>query len=156
MSQKQQELRASRESQTHDKKARRQEWRPRRKLDAPPARDGYVQRWIRESMLGQEDRSNVASRIREGWELKKPEDLPDGWDFPTLESGNHAGVVYSDGLLLAEIPEEIVEQRNDYYEQKNRDAQNALDNTMFNEMKNDGRYVKYDPQRDTRVTFGKK
>jgi hypothetical protein len=58
--------------------------------------------------------------------------------------------------LLAEIPEEIVQQRNDYYERKNADAQNALDNTMFNEMRNDGRYVKYDPQRDTRVTFGKK
>ena len=45
--------RASRDSETHDKKARRRPWRPVRKLETPPSPPGYTYRWIRESMLGQ-------------------------------------------------------------------------------------------------------
>ena len=61
--------RISRESESHDKNSRRQPWRPVRKLETPPPPEGYEYRWIRESMLGQEDRANVARRVREGWEL---------------------------------------------------------------------------------------
>ena len=46
--------RKSRESETHAKQTRRQPWRPVRKLETPPAPEGYEYRWIRESMLGQE------------------------------------------------------------------------------------------------------
>ena len=61
--------RQSRDSETHEKETRRQPWRPVRKLETPPAPEGYEYRWIRESMLGQEDRGNVSRRLREGWEL---------------------------------------------------------------------------------------
>jgi hypothetical protein len=74
--------RASRDSETHDKQARRRPWRPVRKLETPPAPPGYTYRWIRESMLGQEDRANVSRRIREGWELVKASDLPPEWELP--------------------------------------------------------------------------
>ena len=69
--------RKSRESETHDKQARRQPWRPVRKLETPQPPEGYEYRWIRESMLGVEDKANVARRIREGWELVRGSDLPD-------------------------------------------------------------------------------
>ena len=69
--------RKSRESESHAKTSRRQPWRPVRKLETPPAPEGYEYRWIRESMLGQEDKANVARRIREGWELVRGSDLPD-------------------------------------------------------------------------------
>jgi hypothetical protein len=49
----------------------------------------------------------------------------------------------------------MVDQRNEYYQQKNLDQVEALDNTVFNDSRKDGRYVKYNPQRDTKVTFGK-
>jgi hypothetical protein len=54
------------------------------------------------------------------------------------------------------MPDETIKERHDYYEGKNQDAVSALDNTMFSESRKDGRYVKYDPQRDTQVSFGKK
>jgi hypothetical protein len=60
--------------------------------------------------------------------------------------GRHAGIVYNEGLLLAKIPNETVEERRDYYQGKSKDAVDALDNTMFNETRRDGRYVKYDPK----------
>ena len=106
--------------------------------------------------MGAEDKANVSRRIREGWELGRGTDLPPGWDLPTMDNGRNEGVVYLEGLLLAKIPNEIVEQRNAYYENKTQDARDALDNTVFSESRSgDERYVKYDPQRSSRVTFGK-
>ena len=151
-------VRSSRESRQHDKQVRRKPWSPVRKLDTPPAHPGYTYRWISESMLGQEDRANVSRRIREGWELVRAEDLPPEWGqtLPTMDSeGRHSGVVYNEGLLLAKIPNETVAERNAYYSDKTEQAKDALDNTMFNETRGDSRYVKYDPKRDTNVTFGK-
>ena len=61
--------RSSRESQSPDNQTRRNPWRPVRSLETPTPPEGYTYRWIRESMLGQEDRANVSRRLREGWEL---------------------------------------------------------------------------------------
>jgi hypothetical protein len=72
------------------------------------------------------------------------------------DKGRLAGVVHNEGLLLAKIPLETVKERRDYYEDKNRKANEALDNTMFNDSSKDSRYVKYDAKRETQVTFGKK
>ena len=149
-------VRSSRESGAHDKQARRQPWRPVRKLETPPPPPGFTYRWIRESMLGTEDRANVSRRLREGGELVKGSDLPPEWQLPTMDSGRHAGVIYNEGLLLAIIPTETVDERNTYYEGKAREASDALDNTMFNESNADGRYVKYDPRRESSVTFGRR
>ena len=150
--------RATRESETHEKQARRQPWRPVRKLETPPAPPGYEYRWIRESMLGQEDRANVSRRVREGWELVRGTDLPPEWRdaYPTMDSGRHEGVISTEGLLLAKLPTETVEERRAYYSNKTRQAREALDNNMFSELRGDSRYVKYDPQRDTQVTFGRR
>ena len=146
----------SRESEQHAKTTRRQPWRPVRKLETPPAPEGYEYRWIRESMLGQEDRSNVSKRLREGWELVRGTDLPTEFVLPTMEEGRHAGIVYNDGLLLAKIPVETKNERNAYYEGQTAKKREALDYTIFNEQRKDSRYVQYDSKREANVTFGKK
>ena len=148
--------RKSRESETHAKETRRQPWRPVRKLETPPAPEGYEYRWIRESMLGVEDRGNVSRRLREGWELVRGTDLPQEYALPTMDSGKHTGIVYNEGLLLAKMPLETIAERNAYYAGKNQQAKDALDNNMFNDSRKDGRYVKYDADRKSNVTFGKK
>jgi hypothetical protein len=149
--------RSSRESSAHDNKTRRKPWRPVRKLEVPPAPEGYKYRWIRESMMGAEDRSNVSRRIREGWELVKGTDLPEDFQLPTMDGrGRFEGVVYNEGLLLAKMPVETVQERKDYYANKAQEQENSLDNNMFNETRSNSRYVKYDPQRDSQVTFGRK
>jgi len=147
--------RNSRESESHDNTTRNKPWRPVKKLETPPPPPGYEYRWIRESYLGQEDRSNISYRLREGWELVKGSDLPPEWELPVTEAGRHAGIVHNEGLLLAKIPTETVEQRRAYYEGKAASAKEGLDNTMFNEVRSNSQYVKYDPQRSSQVSFGK-
>ena len=148
--------RNTRESETHDKLARRKPWRPVRNLETPPPPEGYEYRWIRESYLGQEDANNISYRMREGWEFVQGTELPEGWAFATKEKGRLAGVVHNEGLVLAKIPLETIEERRSHYEDNTRKANEALDNTMFNDSARDGRYVKYDSKRETQVTFGKK
>jgi len=148
--------RNSRESEAHDNNLRSKPWRPVRNLEAPPAPPGMTYRWIRTAMLGQEDRSNVSRRIREGWELVRLEELPAEWQhMSTTEVGKETGIINNEGLVLGKMPTEMVDQRNEYYQQKNLEQVEALDNTVFNDSRKDGRYVKYNPQRDTKVTFGK-
>jgi len=61
--------RKSREDEQHDKTARRKPWQPARMLETPPPPEGYSYRWIRAEYVGVEDRNNVSSRMREGWEF---------------------------------------------------------------------------------------
>ena len=147
----------TRESETHDKQARRKPWSPVKKLETPPAPEGYEYRWIRESILGVEDANNISYRLREGWEFVQGSELPADWKLPTLgtDRGRLAGVVHNEGLVLAKLPLETVNERRQYYEDKNRRNNQALDNTMFSDANKDSKYVKYDSKRDSQVTFGK-
>jgi|TARA_R100001530_G_scaffold10423_2_gene10312 hypothetical protein len=120
-------------------------------LDAPPAPEGYKHRWIRAEVMGFDDRKNVSARSREGYELVRGEEYPD-FDIPTIEDGKHAGVVGVGGLLLAKVPVEIVEERNDYYRNMTHDQMTAVDNDLAREQHPAMPISK--PDRQTRVTFG--
>ena len=69
--------RISRETTSRVNTSRRKPWQPPAKLDAPPAPDGYEHRWIRTAIRGEDDKSNVFSRMREGWEPVKAEEYGD-------------------------------------------------------------------------------
>ena len=58
--------RTSRESQTREKQARVDSWTPPNTLQAPEAPVGFRHRWIRESVMEYDDRSNVHKKRREG------------------------------------------------------------------------------------------
>ena len=49
----------SRESEMREKKKRKTDWTPPSSLDAPPAPQGMVQRWIRAETMGFMDSANV-------------------------------------------------------------------------------------------------
>ena len=78
----------------------RKPWRPPSMLETPPAPEGYTYRWIRAEIVGQEDKKNVMSRLREGFELVTADEIGD-FELPSIDDGKHAGVVSVGGLLLA-------------------------------------------------------
>ena len=102
-------IKTSRASQTRDKIEVKKVWTPPNSLDAPPAPTGYRHQWIRAEILGQSDAKNVASSLREGWELVRADQYPDS-QYPEMTEGRYAGVIGVGGLLLARIPEEIALQ----------------------------------------------
>jgi hypothetical protein len=144
--------RTPRASKTRSAKPRRQPWKPPSLLDAPPPPDGYVHRWIRAEVRGFDDRKNLSARVREGWELVRKDEYPD-FEAPTIESGSYEGVFGVGGLLLARIPEEIVEERRHYFNQMNSDAMAAVDNDLMKENQHHSMSLQK-PERQSRVTFG--
>jgi|TARA_R110000782_G_scaffold552_8_gene1865 hypothetical protein len=120
-------------------------------LDAPPAPEGYKHRWIRESVMGFDDRKNISARAREGYELVRGEEYPD-FDIPTVDDGKHAGVIGVGGLLLARVPLETVESRTNYFEQLAQDQMKAVDNELAREQHPAMPISR--PDRSSSVTFG--
>ena len=144
--------RSPRSAESRDKESRRKPWQPPSLLDAPPPPQGYVYRWIRESMIGQNDPANMSKRIREGWEPVRAEDHPD-FEAPTIDDGKHAGVIGVGGLILAKIPKETVEERRAYYQNLSDSQIQAVDNDLMRES-NQVMPIS-NPNRTTKVTFGK-
>ena len=141
----------SRSADTRVKTQRKRVWQRPSSLDAPPAPDGYIHRWIRSEVQGFQDTKNVINRLREGYELVRADEYPD-WHLPTIEDGKHAGVIGVGGLLLARIPEENIAQRNDYYAGLTKDQITAVDNDLMKDAHPSMPISK--PERQSRVTFG--
>lgn len=146
--------RTKRSATTRDKETRRKPWKPPAMLETPPPPPGYKYRWIRESMLGEADKGNMMKRIREGFEPVKPSEIEeyDNYQLPVLDEGKHAGVIGIGGLILAKIPEEIVEERNEYFAQMTREQLQAIDAELAKES-NPSMPI-HAPSRKSHTTFG--
>jgi hypothetical protein len=140
----------SRASQTREKDSRPKVWSPPSSLDAPPAPTGFRHRWIRTETLGFQDTKNVAGRVRSGYELVRADEYPDS-DYPIVEDGKYKGVIGVGGLVLARVPEEIAQQRADYYKRQAKENVEAVDNDL---MKEQHPSMPINIDRQTRVTFG--
>lgn len=144
--------RASRAKNTREKSARRKPWTPPTMLDAPPAPEGYKHRWIRAEVRGFDDRKNISARLREGYELVRQDEYPD-FEAPVVDSGKYEGVFGVGGLLLARIPLETVAERSAYFNDRNADQMQAVDNDMLRENSHSSMTISK-PERQSRVTFG--
>ena len=142
--------RTSRASQTREKTSQKKVWSPPSSLDAPPAPTGFKHRWIRVESMGFNDTKNLQGRLRSGYELVRADEYPDS-AFPVVEDGKYSGVIGVGGLVLARVPEEIAQQRNDYYVKQGQDNVEAVDNDL---MKEQHPSMPINIDRQTRVTFG--
>tara|TARA_A100001515_G_C4476871_1_gene178760 strand:- start:226 stop:624 length:399 start_codon:yes stop_codon:yes gene_type:complete len=122
-------------------------------LDAPEAPAGYKHRWIRAEVRGHDDRANMSKRIREGFEPVRAEDHPD-FDAPTLDQGQHAGVIGVGGLILAKIPEETIEERDAYFQRQTDDQISGVDNDLLRDSDPRMPIRPTDIQRSSKTQFG--
>jgi len=142
----------SRESENRSKRERPKVWTPPSQLDAPPAPEGFKHRWIRSETIGQMDQKNVSARLREGWEFVRADEYPD-LEWPTIDTGRYAGVIAVGGLMLARIPNEIVEQRKEYFARITQDKDDAVANDPLRDQHPS---MPISKERSSRVTFGGK
>jgi hypothetical protein len=140
----------SRASQTRSKAEAKKVWTPPNSLDAPPAPKGFRHQWIRAESMGYQDTKNVAASLREGYELVRADEYPDQ-DYPQMSEGKYAGVIGVGGLLLARIPEEIALQIDEYYKQRTRDKEEAINNDLMKERQAG---MKFNSESSSSVTFG--
>tara|TARA_R100000988_G_scaffold41654_1_gene20507 strand:- start:1 stop:474 length:474 start_codon:yes stop_codon:yes gene_type:complete len=136
------------------KDIRKKPWAPPSSLDAPPAPQGYCHRWIRVESVGFMDSGNVSKKLREGWEFVRAEEVENeigDHDYPVIHEGKHQGLIGVGGLVLARIPEEIVEQRKQYFQGITADQVKAVDNDILKEQRPE---MPVNIDRQSRVTFG--
>ena len=141
----------SRANQTRSKSERPKVWVPPSSLDAPPAPDGFRYRWIRAESVGFQDTKSIASRLREGYELVRAEEVENASDYPVLDEGRYKGVIGVGGLLLAKVPIEIAKQRQEYMTRRHAERSEAVNNDLMREQ---DKRMPIDVDRQTRVTFG--
>ncbi len=62
--------------------------------------------------------------------MVRSDEYPDG-DYPIVEDGKYKGVIGVGGLVLARVPEEIANQRNEYYARQHEDKVKKLSTTIL-------------------------
>ena len=133
---------------------RNKPWTPPSSLDAPPAPKGFKHRWIRTESVGFMDTGNVSKKLREGWEFVRAEEIKNqlgDHDYPVVREGQYQGLIGVGGLVLARIPEEVVEQRKKYFENITADQVKSVDNDILREQRPE---MPVNIDRQSRVSFG--
>jgi hypothetical protein len=95
-------------------------------LDAPPARPGFTQRWIRVGMQGKDDPTNTSRKFREGWKPRPASSVPASYHSPTIGHGKWAGCIGVEGMLLCEMPNGLRDKRNAHYREKTDSTTRAI------------------------------
>jgi hypothetical protein len=125
-------------------------WRAPESLPSPDDRPGWSHRWIRISVLGNSDPSNISSKFREGYEPCKAEDYPELMMHASVD-GRFKGNIEIGGLVLCRIPAEFMQQRDAHFAKINKAQMDSVDNTYMKD--NDPRMQKF-AERSSKVTFG--
>jgi hypothetical protein len=146
--------RTTRETKSRANNTRRKPWQPPSKLDAPPPPPGYTHRWIRTALKGEDDKTNVFAKMREGWEPVRADEYGSEADkYPVIEEGKNKGIIGVGGLMLARIPDETVEERTEYFREQTRNQMKAVDENLMREQHPS---MPINIDRSSRVTFGGK
>jgi len=145
------ENRLTRELETRTQVERPKQWAPAELLPEPDKQPGFAYRWIRISTLDKADPRNLSSKLREVWEPVKVSEQP---KFQLLIDPNSRfkDNIEIGGLVLCKTPQEMVEQRNKYFEDQTQAQTTAIDNSFMRE--SDSRMPLF-AERKSSTSFGK-
>jgi hypothetical protein len=136
---------------TREQVERPKVWQPASLLPEPDKQPGYSYRWIRVASNGKSDGQNLMSKRREGWEPVRVEEQPQ-FNGMTDPDSRYKDNIEVGGLLLCKAPTEMMEQRKDYFAQKNQAQMDSVDNNFMRE--SDARMPLFKEKRST-TSFGK-
>ena len=146
-----QQTREDRDQGSRANTARPMTWAPPTLLPDPAPQEGWQFRWIRISTQGQNDPSNLSSKLREGWEPCRAQDHPEIQLFVDPASQFKDNIVVG-GLMLCKTPSEMVAQRDAWFRKQAESQMQSVDNNFLRE--SDPRMPLFN-ERKTSVTFGK-
>lgn len=139
----------ARSASTREDEAREMNWSPPSNLPEPNPEEGYRFKWVRRSVVGATDPTNVSKKMREGWEPVSRGEHPE----LALHAEGETDEIVVGGLVLCKMPERMAEQRNDHYRQQAQRQSEAVDSRYQNE--SDSRMPVLPTERKTTVSgFG--
>jgi len=146
-----QDPRVKRDHSTRELDTREETWKPPSVLPVPDPQDGWMFRWVRVSMRGDSDNTNVSKRFREGWVAVKLEDHPELKLLSDIDN-RFDGAAVVGGLMLCKIPVERHRAKAKYVSGEAKEQMLAVDNNYMRE--EDARMPMLPTERSSRVTFG--
>lgn len=146
------ENRLTRELDTRVTEERPKQWMPPELLPEPDKQAGFEYRWVRVSLNGQADPRNISAMLRQGWEPVKLEEQP---KFKLLvdPSSRYKDGIEIGGLLLCKTPQELVEQRKEYYSKQTQAQADAVDSSLMRQ--SDARMPLFSEKKSEVRKFGK-
>ena len=145
------ETRIKRDVETRATYERPQQWAQPELLPEPDKEAGFAYRWVRVASLNQADPRNLSAKLREGWEPVSIEEQPQFQMLVDPDSRFKNNIEVA-GLLLCKAPEELMQQRKEYFAGKNQAQMDSVDNNFMRE--NDARMPLFREKRST-TSFGK-
>jgi len=133
-----------------------QDWENPLNLPSPNRQEGWVFRWIRTSLLGNNDNPNVSKKFREGWTPCRSEDHPElqihmmDYKSEWAEKGN----IEIGGQLLCKMPSDTARARDQHFQGMAQNQMDSVDNVYFKDQ--DSRMAtKQVFERKSKTTFGR-
>lgn len=99
-------------------------------LDAPEAREGKTQRWVRQSIRGVADPKNLNRSWREGWRPRSPDTLDEEWRVYANFANKDEGMIVVDDLILMEIDSGVLAQRKKSIERSTRLQMSSVEHDL--------------------------
>ena len=95
------------------------------------ADQGMKLRWIRISLKGTDDYTNVGKRQAEGWQFVTLDEVPEmGMSSMVKEDGRYSGTVCRGDQALAKLPIGKAEARQLHFEQKSSEMVDAVNSQL--------------------------
>ena len=106
-------------------------WRLPSRLDAPPARPGFRNRFVRFRNGNEEDAEHFEEALEEGWRPVKRSRARRVHELTATTHGKYGGYYVKRGLILMEIPETLEIQRERYFKKVQADMNRGVDRNLF-------------------------
>ena len=94
--------------------------------------DGMALRWIRYSLQGKDDITNVGKKLQAGWVFVSPEEVPEmSLTSFVRDEGRYQGAVCRGDVALVKMPAGKVTARRKFYENKANDQMDAVNSQLM-------------------------
>lgn len=101
-------------------------------LAAPPPRDGYVQRWIRRTVRGEDDPMNLSRQFRRGWVPRPADTIPSDWKMFCTKSDSGEGIFAVNDLVLCEMPQQLYDELGEETREETRLQMYSVEHDLQN------------------------
>lgn len=112
------------------------EWKRHSDLDAPKAREGYVNRFVRIRLGTTRDTARLRNAMREGWRPVKKSDVTDR-SLPAIHLEHVGDVIGVEDLILCEMPRRMYLKRKAYFDAKLKRQNDAIERQLKNVSRSD-------------------
>jgi len=119
-----------------------------------PAREGYVQRWIRSGIKGEIDKANIFKKMNRGWRPRPVDTVPKAQQILRMDFEGDQ-VIGIHGSILMEMPEALFNRQSQRVKDATQHQMSAVKNDLFKIHERDSGFSRPEFSNQTKVRRGR-